>query len=245
MRTFDKQYTPANVYSPNIVPMSYNEFQHDLEMYAVKVESNVSIAPDVYVLSYPRSHAFAAGQVVGISIDEGSEPRLYSIASGNTDDMIRLLYNIKPGGEMSPSLAELKAGDTLFVSEPFGSFYGSATPAVFIASGTGVAPFVSMLRSGLDKDKMLIHGGRTLDSFYFSEELAAALGEENYIRCCSREKGPGIYEGRLTSYLRDQESLDPHRKYYLCGLAEMVVETRDLLIDKGIPYENNIAEIYF
>jgi ferredoxin--NADP+ reductase len=225
--------------------MSNTEFSYDLDLYPVEIADNDEISPGVYVLSYPRQHSFIAGQVVGISISGDSEPRLYSIASGTTDEMIRLLYNIKPDGEISPNLAELKAGDSLYVSAPFGSFYGTAKPAVFIASGTGVAPFASMLRSGLYKDKVLIHGGRNLDSFYFSEEIRDLIGDENYIRCCSRESGDGVYEGRLTTYLRERKDLDPGRKYYLCGLAEMVVETRDLLIDKGIPYENIIAEIYF
>ena len=219
--------------------------KYDLDFYSVKVESNIEIAKDVYVLSYPRSHAFVAGQVVGICLVKGEEPRLYSIASGNRDEMIRLLYNIKPDGEVSPNLAELKKGDSLFVSAPFGSFYGTSKPSVFIASGTGIAPFASMLRSGLDKDKMLIHGGRTLDSFYFREEMEALLGKANYVRCCSQEKGDGVYEGRLTDYLREKQELPPDRKYYLCGLAEMVVESRDILIEKGIPYDNIIAEIYF
>ena len=225
--------------------MPKSEFKSDLDLAPVLVTSNEEIAMDVYVLSYPRQHTFVAGQVVGISIVENGEPRMYSIASGTSDDMIRLLYNIKPGGEISPSLAELKAGDTLYVSAPFGSFYGTAKPAVFIASGTGIAPFMSMLRSGLIKDKTLIHGGRKLNSFYFKDELINVLGPENYVRCCSQETGDDVYQGRLTQFLRDHSELDPERKYYLCGLAEMVVETRDLLIDKGIPYENIIAEIYF
>lgn len=225
--------------------MSERSFLHDLDLYPVKLDSNIEISPGVYVLSYPRTDTFIPGQVVGISVDEGGEPRLYSIASGARDPMIRLLYNIKPGGELSPKLSEVKAGDTLYVSAPFGTFYGTAKPAVFIASGTGVAPFSSMLRSGLTKDKKLIHGGRTLDSFYFQEELTNILGKENYVRCCSREKGDGVYEGRLTSYLMEQNDLPEDHKYYLCGMAEMVVETRDLLIEKGIPFENIIAEIYF
>ncbi len=225
--------------------MSTGDFIHDLDLDPVRIESNIEIAKGVYVLSYPRKQTFVAGQVVGISISANAEPRLYSIASGNRDDMISLLYNIKPDGEMSPNLAALKAGDTLYVSAPFGSFYGTAKPAVFIASGTGVAPFASMMRSGLHKEKILIHGGRSLDSFYFKEEFIEILGEENYIRCCSQEKGDGVYEGRLTNYLWEQEKLSPDKKYYLCGQAEMVVETRDLLIEKGIPYENIMAEIYF
>lgn len=225
--------------------MSGNGLKYDLEFSPVRVESNIEIAKGVYVLSYRREHAFVAGQVVGICLVKGEEPRLYSIASGNRDDMISLLYNIKPDGEISPGLAELQAGDTLYASAPFGSFYGTADPAVFIASGTGVAPFASMLRSGLKRDKMLVHGGRTLDSFYFRNEMESVLGEGNYIPCCSQEKGEGVYEGRLTAYLREQDDLPLDRKYYLCGLSEMVVESRDILIEKGVPYENIVAEIYF
>jgi ferredoxin/flavodoxin---NADP+ reductase len=215
------------------------------ELFPVRVEDNRVIAPDVYVLSYRRTHPFVPGQVVGVAPERGGEPRLYSIASGNDDDMIGLLYNVKPEGAVTPSLARLNAGDTIYVSAPFGTFHGTDGAATLIASGTGIAPFASMLRSGLEKDKILIHGGRTRASFYFEEEFGRLLPPGNYIRCCSRETGTGLYHGRLTKYLAEQPSLTPGRKYYLCGLAEMVVETRDLLIEKGIPYNNIIAEIYF
>lgn len=225
--------------------MSNSDFLYKLELKPIKIVSNVEIAKDVFVLSFPREHTFVAGQVIGICLEKDGEPRLYSIASGSTDKLIQLLYNIKPDGELSPSLASLNAGDTLFVSAPFGTFYGTAKPAVFIASGTGIAPFASMLRSGLKKDKVLIHGGRTLESFYFKDEVSKLIGSENYIRCCSQEKGDGVFEGRLTKYLQEKTDLPPDSKYYLCGMAEMVVESRDILIDKGVPFENIIAEIYF
>ena len=65
------------------------------------------------------------------------------------------------------------------------------------------------------------------------------------MRCCSQEKGEGVYEGRLTDYLKSLNNLPLNYKYYLCGSAEMVVETRDILIGKGIAFEQIIAEIYF
>jgi ferredoxin--NADP+ reductase len=55
----------------------------------------------------------------------------------------------------------------------------------------------------------------------------------------------GVYSGRVTQYLQEQARLDPNLKYYLCGSAEMVVEARDILISKGIPFEHIISEIYF
>ena len=101
-----------------------------------------------------------------------------------------------------------------------------------------------MFRSGMNQDKVLIHGGKFRDSFYYSDEFLTVLGE-NYIRCSSQEKVDGAYHGRLTSYLRELDSLPSAAVYYLCGSSEMVVETRDILISKGVPFGQIISEIYF
>ncbi len=82
---------------------------------------------------------------------------------------------------------------------------------------------------------MLIHGGRTADSFFyfFSDELNAILGDK-YLRCCSQEENEVFYNGRLTNWLREQKEIPKDQNYYLCGSAEMVVEVRDILISKGV-----------
>jgi ferredoxin--NADP+ reductase len=49
----------------------------------------------------------------------------------------------------------------------------------------------------------------------------------------------------VTAYLKSLDQLPSDRLWYLCGKALMVVEARDLLIERGIPYENIVAEIYF
>ena len=101
-----------------------------------------------------------------------------------------------------------------------------------------------MLRSGKADQKFLIYGNRYLEQFHFHEEFSHQLGNK-YIRCCSGEDDPGVFHGRVTAYLQEQDHLDPELKYYLCGSAEMVVDTRDLLIEKGIPFDQIISEIYF
>jgi len=208
------------------------------------VKSNEEIAPGVFLLKYKRDFSFVPGQVVGITLDEALPPRMYSITSGMQDEDIWILFNIRPQGKLPPPLSEVNAGDTILTTEPSGNFFGTAKPSTWIASGTGIAPFVSMWRSGLKKNKILVHGGRFLHSFYFENEFKDALGKD-FIRCCSQEPAEGVYHGRLTAWLKAQDNLPPNRKYYLCGSAEMVVDTRDLLIEKGIPYENILAEIYF
>jgi ferredoxin--NADP+ reductase len=101
-----------------------------------------------------------------------------------------------------------------------------------------------MFRSNLYKDKVLIHGERYLERFYFYDEFSTAFGE-NYLRCSSREASDEVFNGRVTEYLKEASSLPPDFKYYLCGRAEMVVEARDILIQRGIPFDSIISEIYF
>ena len=91
---------------------------------------------------------------------------------------------------------------------------------------------------------MLIHGSRTLDAFYFSDKLMKDFGPR-YVRCCSQQAGDGVYHGRVTQFLEKSDNLPEDQKYYLCGSAEMVVECREILLSKGIPFSNIVAEIYF
>jgi len=206
--------------------------------------SKQEIKPGVYLLRFERNHDFLPGQVVGITTDQSIAPRLYSICSGANEDWIEVLFNVKEDGILTPLLAQLEIGDLVEVSRPFGAFLGDEKPAWWIAAGTGVAPYRSMLRSGLGNNKKLIHGGRTSDSFYFEIEMKEAFGQD-YIRCCSQESGEGLYHGRLTHWLCDLNELPKNHMFYLCGSAEMVVEVRDILISKGVAIEQVMSEIYF
>jgi ferredoxin/flavodoxin---NADP+ reductase len=132
----------------------------------------------------------------------------------------------------------------LWITPPFGNYEGTPDAGWWIAAGTGIAPFISMMRSGLSTNKTLLHGGRTLDSFYFDKELKMKMSDR-YIRCCSQQESPDLFHGRVTQYLEQQENLPTNLKYYLCGSAEMVVECREILLKKGISYNNIVAEIYF
>jgi NAD(P)H-flavin reductase len=102
---------------------------------------------------------FVPGQYVRISYDE-EEPRVYSIASSPTAEELELCIRRVPGGELTPDLcSRAEAGDDLFVRGPFGDEFTLQAPAdrdlVFVATGTGVAPFKSMLdylfETGLDE----------------------------------------------------------------------------------------------
>ena len=213
------------------------------QLFKQVVTNNEEISPGVHVISFQRNSEFLPGQVVKIGVDTDHPPRIYSICSGNQEDEIRILFNIKDDGFLTPKMAAMIPGDILYVSEPYGSFLGTNEPAWWIATGTGIAPFYAMYRSGMSESKMLIHGVRHLNQFYFEDELEWSMGK-NYVRCCSKEQSCDVFPGRVTNYLKGLTDL-PDVKYYLCGKALMVVEVRDMLIERGVDYANIIAEIYF
>lgn len=202
------------------------------------------IAEKVYILEYDRFFDFEAGQIVKLAWPGQDKPRLYSIASGEKDSKIQILFNVVGDGYLTPLMAGLRPGNTLLSSKALGKFTGTEGPAWWIAQGTGIAPFASMFRSGQTGSKKLIHGGRSIRTFYFQDEFMAKMGTD-YVRCSSREAGEGLFPGRVTDYIRQFKELPADSLYYLCGSAEMVVETRDLLIERKVPFSRIVSEIYF
>ncbi len=214
------------------------------ELFPHTVMGKTEIAPGVFDLRINRDFDFLAGQVVAVALSHEAEPRLYSIASATTATYIRLLFDVNPQGVLTPELANLVPGDPLLVSAPFGRFLATEKPAWWIATGTGIAPFISMVESGFLANKTLLHGARTPSEFYFADLFKEKL-TDRYHRFATREHGPGINQGRLTHYLKSLNELPTDIIYYLCGNANMVVEVRDILVGKKVPFENIVAEIYF
>ncbi len=217
--------------------------KNESDLFETVLTDNQEISPGVHLISFERDFDFLPGQVVKIALDHKNPPRIYSICSGNKESEIRILFNIKEDGILTPKLASMIPGEKILVSKPYGSFLGTSEPAWLIATGTGIAPFYSMFQSGFKKNKKLVHGVSELNQFYFEDELEWGM-DDNYIRCCSQESSCDVIPGRVTDYL-DSVSELPDLKYYLCGKALMVVDVRDLLISRGVPFENILAEIYF
>jgi ferredoxin/flavodoxin---NADP+ reductase len=207
-----------------------------------RVAENVEIAPRIFRISFARFFDFIPGQSIALSLGD-IPPRFYSIASGNAEDTVEVLYDLVEDGLLTPKLAALAPGDDVLVSRPFGRFRDAEGPSCWVAAGTGIAPFVSMVRSGAGAEKTLVHGSRSIAGILNRELFASILGGR-YFPCCSREIGQGVFKGRPTEWLTTHPF--PHApRYLLCGSSGMVVDVRDVIIGKGIPFSNVIAEIYF
>lgn len=215
-----------------------------MELIPVTVCENRQLGPGFW-LSWERNFSFHPGQVVGLTLEPQQAVRWYSLASGTQDVWASVLYTEVEGGELTPSLAKLKPGDKIYITPPQGMF-SFPSRYVGIATGTGIAPFLSAQKSGNLGLVQLYQGSRFLEGLYFHELWESLLGER-YIPCCSREKNSNITFNRVTEALRQSSGQlgGPQTAFRVCGSAEMVVEARDVLIEKGVPFRQIVSEVYF
>lgn len=224
------------------------------ELRALRVAGLERIAEDTYLLGLgPEAgpaDAFEPGAIVGIALDRAGPMRWYSLASGPADGARQVVFDVVPGGALTPALAALRPGDRLWATAPTGEFRDAAGTSLWLAAGTGIAPFRSMARSGSTAGKTLIHAARKREEFLFAPEFEAAAAASapaafRYIRCASRDSGEGLYPGRLTEYLARVPELPAADRFLVCGSADFVVDVRDILIGRGIPFEAIVSETYF
>ncbi|MCY1722690.1 FAD-binding oxidoreductase [Prolixibacteraceae bacterium Z1-6] len=219
------------------------EIQLDTNYYKVIGIRNLS--EHTFVLSLPKSRfKFEAGQHVSLSISGDYQSREYSIYSAEEDENLEVLVKEVDGGYFSPKLKHLKIGDMVEVHGPFGKFgldqkNKESNKHVFIASGTGIAPFHSIIKSTPNLDYHLIHGVRTIEEGYEREEYDA----DRLTLCTSRDKR-GDFHGRLTEYLK-KTNFDKNTCFYLCGNSDMIFDSMEILSDKGFGRENITVEVYF
>jgi benzoate/toluate 1,2-dioxygenase reductase component len=183
-------------------------------------------------LNRPAVFQFRPGQRVSLS-SEGNE-RDYSIVSAPEESELAFCIRNVAGGKLSSSLSTVEIGTSLSIKGPFGYFTykPSVRQAVFVATGTGIAPFCSMAGSGIS-GFILVHGARLAQDLYYASLFRQTA--EKYIPCLSEaNKLPaGAIRGQVTDYL--QRDLKPEAyDFYLCGRSDMIRDIT-LLIDERFP----------
>ena len=190
-------------------------------------------------LERPSGFRFLPGQ--SIRIANGSAERDYSLACAPDSELLMLCVRHVPQGVLSTFLAEAPLGTSLTLTGPHGYFLfqKSAQPPVFVATGTGVAPFLSMVGAGV-RGFTLLHGTRTANELYYETQLRAASAL--YMPCLTERSAPGCFTGRASDWVR--EHLSPRAyDFYLCGSREMI---RDVtrLADERFPGSLVHTEIF-
>jgi len=193
----------------------------------------------------PRGFTFLPGQKVKL-IHEGII-RPYTLINAPQDDELAICVRLIPQGQMSPVLARASIGRIFHMTPAFGFFLHqpSRHPAVFIATGTGIAPFVAFTRAGV-RGFRLLHGVRSTEELYYHELLATCT--RSFIPCLSHTplpcpQWPQAFAGRVTTYLEKQLPPDDY-DFYLCGRGEMVRDAMRI-IDRRFPSARIFTETFF
>ena len=187
---------------------------------------------------------FRAGQCVNIGLPNAGVNREYSSYSGENDPELRFLIRSVEGGQVSEKLAKLQPGDFLEVDGAYGLFTiprpeDDQKRYVFIATGTGIAPFHCFVKSYPGIGYKIIHGTALGAECYNRDDYAAGW----YVHCVSQEPR-GDYHGRVTDYLREHpQPVDA--VYYLCGNRHMLNDVYDSLREQGVSGSNIISEVFF
>ncbi len=160
-----------------------------------------------------------------------------------------------PPGQMSSFLFNLKPGDKVEVSGPYGEFYAKETDAemVFIGGGAGMAPMRSHLfdqlkRLNSQRKMTFWYGARSLrEAFYVEEfnELAAKYENFEWHLVLSEPLPEDNWTGAVGfvhQYLCDnylvQHPAPEDCEYYMCGPPMMNKCATEMLIDMGVEQEN-------
>lgn len=212
------------------------------------------LGPRVRHLVFERTDqapfVFEAGQWVQLVLpllDEKGKPlrRSYSIASGpDGSPRFELAVTKVEEGPGSGFLHAAESGLALDVKGPQGTFtrpLEAAAPSLFIATGTGVAPFRSMLHDALSKGRTeplwLLFGVRSTDELLYGDELAALERAHPCFRCLPTLSRPapgwtgrtGYVQTHVKALWSELTAQHPSAHAYICGVKKMLMASREVL----------------
>jgi CDP-4-dehydro-6-deoxyglucose reductase len=206
--------------------------------------------PDVERLEYEP------GQFVLLTDVVGGRPvtRAYSVCSAPKGNRFELCLNRVPNGSFTARLFDLKPGESVPMQGPLGYFTLRQPPSdsVFVANGTGIAPFRAMLQdprlweSG--RDFTLIFGTRYEHGLLYRDELEALEREHPNFRFWPvLSRPPAGWQGRtghVQPYVLDAVGGRRDLDVYICGLKAMVDDVRRMLLEAGFERRRLIYEKY-
>lgn len=216
-----------------------------------------------------EQHSFVAGQyaTIGVPLDGGVLERPYSIASSPHESVLEFFVELVPGGDLTPKLWELRLGSTILVRRRIVGHFSLDTHFnrhLMLATVTGVAPFISILRSQqierargakVEHRFLVIHGAsRSADFGPYRAELESLSrsGWCSYLPTISRPWEEPDWKGetgRIEDVLRKHaDRLGFHSTNtvaYACGHPGMVESVKGLLARARFPKEQFREEEYF
>ncbi|MFZ0154021.1 benzoate 1,2-dioxygenase electron transfer component BenC [Pseudomonas sp.] len=192
--------------------------------------------------------AFLPGQYVNLGVPGSEQTRAYSFSSLQKDGEVSFLIRNVPGGLMSSFLTGLaKAGDSMTLAGPLGSFYlrEIRRPLLLLAGGTGLAPFTAMLEKiaeeGSEHPLHLIYG--VTNDFDLVEldrlqDFATRIPNFSFSACVANPESQHPLKGYVTQHIEPRHLNEGDVDVYLCGPPPMVEAVSQYIREQGISPAN-------
>jgi len=210
---------------------------------------------------------FEAGQYATLGLVGPGGPKLIqrpmSVSSSADDlDEYEFFVRLVDSGGFTPLLWQRTVGDAINIKGPKGKFLlqDDGRRALFVASGTGLAPFISMIETlrarGRRRDVVLLHGVSHPRDLAWREQLLRLEAEGDfplrYVATVSRPAGAPDWDGptgRVEAIVEGQMEelgLTPENAtLYLCGNPDMITAVDEIAIRRGFPPEQVRKELYW
>jgi len=246
----------------------------DNQFYHGRITRRVDVASDLWSIRVAPGSKFnfRPGQyaTLGVQSTDKRSERAYSIVSAPHENEVEFFIELVPGGELTPLLYNLQSGDEILMRKvPKGRFLldinGSDKKHLLVSTVTGVAPFVSYIRSLMNDERegkcpagnrlFLLNGASRSWEFGYDQELANIASRANwltYVPTISRAWEDKAWNGErgrvddlLRKYIDEWRLTGEDSVAYLCGHPEMIERSKGILRRKGFPKEAIREEIYW
>jgi len=210
-----------------------------------KIQSIKNLTDSTYIIRLDKNNFdFRSGQYLSLGLPDEVNMREYSIYSGTADPYLEVLIKEVKEGDVSVILKKTRVGQALNIEGPYGFFTLrdediKEKEFLFLATGTGISPFHSFVKSYPNLNYNIIHGIRVAKETYGKESYPSS----RYVSTTSQDT-KGDYKGRLTAYLQNLK-VKPTTLCYLCGNVDMIHDAYDILQSKGVPVDQIHSEVYF
>ena len=220
-------------------------------IYYHKVINIIKYGSANFILRVERNNIkFNPGQFFSIGVPGVPINREYSVSSGIDENYLDFLIREINGGVLSTKLKNLKKDDQIKILGPYGEFYlkefNTNKKYNFFASGSGLAPFLSIIRSFNNLNYNIFHGVRLFEDIYTENEL------KNYnvfiSKFNNKEKHSDIktYNGRITSNFEIIKNyINSKDFFFICGNSLMINDVYDYLEKNNIQNSNIYSELFF
>lgn len=220
--------------------------------YFVKVKSITALNYDVLeiVTEKPEVYDFRPGQATEMAINkEGweDENRPFTFTNLPEENHLEFVIKTYPSHDgVTDELLSVEAGDELILNEVFGAIEYKGKGA-FLAGGSGVTPFISILKSLEAKKELpgnsLIFANKNKEDIFLKDTFESMLGS-NYINLLSDESTEEYPKGHIDKDFLQNTFSDFNQYFYLCGPPEMTDGITSDLKDLGVSEKNIVVEEY-